>query len=187
MKLVIIIGPHAVGKMTVGQELAELTGLKLLHNHMTIEFVSQFFDVFTSSEGKRLNSLFKNEILNAIAQSDLTGLIFTCMVDFDVPSSYEGMLSVAKLFESYNSEIYVAELYADFSVRIERNKTENRLLHKPTKRDVLKSEEVFRDIEANHRLNSLNGEIPFKNYVRIDNTNLSPNETAAYIKETFAL
>lgn len=37
MKFVLIIGAGAVGKMTVGQELAKITGLKLFHNHMTIE------------------------------------------------------------------------------------------------------------------------------------------------------
>lgn len=44
MNLVIIFGPHAVGKMTVGQELAKLTGYKLFHNHMTIEVVAALFD-----------------------------------------------------------------------------------------------------------------------------------------------
>ena len=43
MKLVIIFGPHAVGKMTVGQELSKITGLKLFHNHMTIDIVSDLF------------------------------------------------------------------------------------------------------------------------------------------------
>ena len=37
--LVIIIGPHAVGKMTVGQELARITDLRLFHNHMSIELI----------------------------------------------------------------------------------------------------------------------------------------------------
>ena len=37
MKLVWLIGPHAVGKMTVGQELAKMTDLNLFHNHMSIE------------------------------------------------------------------------------------------------------------------------------------------------------
>jgi len=55
--LVIIIGPHAVGKMTVGQELAKLTGLKLFHNHMSIELVRKFFSVRGSKEGKYLNTL----------------------------------------------------------------------------------------------------------------------------------
>jgi shikimate kinase len=43
MKLVILFGPPAVGKMTVGQQLANLTGFKLFHNHMTIELALNFF------------------------------------------------------------------------------------------------------------------------------------------------
>lgn len=42
MKLIILFGPQAVGKMTVGQSLASLTNFKLFHNHMSIDFVSQF-------------------------------------------------------------------------------------------------------------------------------------------------
>ncbi len=33
MKLLFLIGNGAVGKMTVGQELMKLTGLRLFHNH----------------------------------------------------------------------------------------------------------------------------------------------------------
>ena len=33
MKLVLIIGDGAVGKMTVGQELTKITILRLFHNH----------------------------------------------------------------------------------------------------------------------------------------------------------
>ncbi|MCC3359301.1 AAA family ATPase, partial [Bacillus sp. REN16] len=47
MKFVHIFGPQAVGKMTVGQELAKITELKLFHNHMTIDLVSNFFDYST--------------------------------------------------------------------------------------------------------------------------------------------
>ena len=54
MKLVIIIGTGAVGKMTVGQELSKITELKLLHNHTFMETIHNFFDVF-------FNTLFKQE------------------------------------------------------------------------------------------------------------------------------
>ena len=37
MKLVIIFGSLAVGKMTVGQELAKITDHKLFHNPMPLE------------------------------------------------------------------------------------------------------------------------------------------------------
>ena len=43
-KFIMIVGPQAVGKMTVGQELSKITDLKLLHNHMTIEVVTKIFD-----------------------------------------------------------------------------------------------------------------------------------------------
>ncbi|MDF2884003.1 MAG: hypothetical protein K0R54_4569 [Clostridiaceae bacterium] len=45
MKLIIIFGPHAVGKMTVGQELSKITNLKLFHNHMTIDIVNDLLKV----------------------------------------------------------------------------------------------------------------------------------------------
>jgi len=34
VKFVILFGPLAVGKMTVGQELGKITNLTLFHNHM---------------------------------------------------------------------------------------------------------------------------------------------------------
>ena len=61
MKLVIIFGPQAVGKMTVGEELSGQTGLKLFHNHMTIDLVSNFFG-YGSESGQRLVKLFRKEI-----------------------------------------------------------------------------------------------------------------------------
>jgi hypothetical protein len=35
VKFVVIFGPPAAGKMTVGRELAALTGWRLFHNHRT--------------------------------------------------------------------------------------------------------------------------------------------------------
>lgn len=187
MKLVIILGPHAVGKMTVGQELASMTGLKLFHNHMTIELVRNFFNVHGSEEGRRLNALFRQEIFEAVAKSDLPGLIFTYMFDFDDPNEYEYINSIIRLFEAHNAEACVVELTADFDIRIERNKTENRLANKPSKRDIPKSEELFRHLEAHHRLNTNDGEVPFGNYLKINNTEITPTEAAMKIKEYFGL
>ena len=76
MKFVLIFGPQAVGKMTVGQELAKITGLKLFHNHMTIDLVNPFFDYGTKG-GKRLVNLFRHEIFEEVSKSSLYGLIFT--------------------------------------------------------------------------------------------------------------
>ena len=55
-KFVLIIGPQAVGKMTIGQELAKITDYKLLYNHMTIEIVRKIFD-YDKETFLRMNSI----------------------------------------------------------------------------------------------------------------------------------
>ena len=39
--------------------------------------------------------------------------------------------------------------------------------------------------DNNHRMVSNDGEIPFENYIKIDNTDLSAEETARIIKDRF--
>ena len=186
MKLVIIFGPQAVGKMTVGQELAKITGLKLFHNHMTIELISPFFS-YGSKAGKRLVDLFRKEIFEEVAKSDLKGLIFTYVWAFDQQSDWDYVDNICKIFESKDGVVYFVELEADINERIERNKHPHRLSHKPTKRDLEKSEKDLKDSMKKYRLNSKKGEIKRSNYIRINNTNLSPEETAQKIKEKFQL
>ena len=47
MKLIFIHGAPAVGKLTIARELAGLTGLRLFHNHLTVDLVSAVFDFGT--------------------------------------------------------------------------------------------------------------------------------------------
>ena len=42
MKLIVIYGPPAAGKLTVAKELSKLTGFKVLHNHITIDLIDHF-------------------------------------------------------------------------------------------------------------------------------------------------
>ncbi|MCL2199430.1 MAG: shikimate kinase [Defluviitaleaceae bacterium] len=185
MKLVIILGPPAVGKMTVGQALADITGMKLLHNHMTSELVRQFVPVWGegSEEGRRLKDLFTREILEVVARSDLPGMIFTNMLNFNLPKACAYIQDIIDLYQSHGAKTCVVELSADLDVRIERNKSENRLLHKPKKRDIAVSESNLRRAEAAQNLNTREGETPFANYLKINNTHLSPQEVAVIIKE----
>ena len=81
MKLIIICGPPAAGKMTVGMELERETGLKLLHNHMTIELVRKFFE-FGTPQFERLDQKIRFEIFKEVANSELPGIIFYYGVGF---------------------------------------------------------------------------------------------------------
>lgn len=186
MKFVLLFGPQAVGKMTVGQELEKITGLKLFHNHMTIDLVAPFFS-YGSSEGKRLVSLFRREIFEAVAKSDLYGIIFTFVWAFDQVEDWNYVKEICNVFETRGSDIYFVELEADFDVRLERNLSPHRLQCKPTKRDTQFTNREIRVTNEKYRLNSLEGEITHKNYLRINNTNVEADEVALKIKEAFQL
>ena len=178
MKLVLIVGSGAVGKMTVGQELMKITNLRLFHNHMMIEPVIDIFGYFHGGVTQKLREVIFEEFL----KSDNEGMIFTFMWAFDMPSDREYIMSVAERFD----EVYCVELVADKEVRLERNKTENRLKNKASKRDLVASEQRLLN-EERYRLVSEEGEIPFENYLRVDNTNLAPDIVAKMIKEKFNL
>ena len=186
MKFILITGPQAVGKMTVGQELEKITNLKLFHNHMTIELVSTFFS-YSTPTGKKLVKLFREEIFKEVASSDLEGLIFTYLWYFDSKEDWDYIESLTNIFKDKGAEIYYVELEANFDERIKRNKTEHRLEHKPSKRDIEWSENEVKKSNSYHRSNSNKGEIKEKNYIKINNTNLSPETVAIKIKETFNL
>lgn len=183
MKLVLIIGSGAVGKMTVGQALMKKTGLRLFHNHMTIEPV---IEIFGKYNGKVVNEI-RRIIFEEFVKSDCEGMIFTYMWAFDQPSDWEYIRGVAKLFEDHGAEIYCVEMVAPQEIRLQRNQTENRLKNKASKRDLEFSAGCIRHEDANYRLVSNEGEIPFENYLRIDNSKLSPEEAAERIKVRFGL
>ncbi|QDP42021.1 DEAD/DEAH box helicase family protein [Radiobacillus deserti] len=186
MKLIFLFGPQAVGKMTVGQELAKITDLKLFHNHMTIDLVHQFFD-FDSPSLWRLVDVFRFEMFKEVATSNQAGIIFTYVWAFDQEKDWEFLGKVKEIFESNGADVYMVELEADLKERLVRNKSEHRLVHKPTKRNIQQSEQNLQETMEKHRLNSLENEIIHPNYLRINNTNLSAKETALQIKKKFLL
>ena len=176
MKLVLIIGAGAVGKMTVGQELMKITNLRLFHNHMMIEPVIEIFGKFKGDTILKLREIIFNDFIN----DDNEGMIHTLMWAFDMKSDWEYVENLSKKFD----EVYCVELIASQQIRLERNKTENRLINKASKRDIEASNNRLLN-EDTHRLVSYEGEIPFKNYLRINNENLDPKEVAKIIKEKF--
>lgn len=180
MQFILITGPHAVGKMTVGQALCDLTGLKLFHNHMSIDLVTQFFP-FDNPKARPLINKFRQDIFEAVASSDLPGMVFTYMWAFDAKEDWDYVETVTTFFKGQGADIYIVELEADYDLRIERNRTENRLMHKPSKRNLEHSEHIFVHLEQKYRLNSNPGEITHPNYLHINNTHLEPTQAAQLI------
>lgn len=185
-KFVLIIGPQAVGKMTVGQELAKATGYKLFYNHMTIEMVRLIFD-YDKKVYQKMNQLIRYEVLEEFSKSNEKGIIFTGCFDFG--KDFEEEKEEVDKWMSLFKESYVIELEASLEERLKRNKTENRLEYKASKRNIEWSENDLIKSMTKHRLNSDlgEGERIFKNYMKINNENLSAKEVAEMIKQRFNL
>ena len=185
-KFVLICGPQAVGKMTVGQELQKITDLKLLHNHMTIEVLTKIFD-YSKESFQKLNLNFRTQIFEEFSKSDQYGLIFTCCYDFDFEEDKNVLEKWMDLFKKNNGECYFIELEATLEERLKRNRTENRLANKPSKKNIEWSEKNLLKSVEKHRFNSYPNEVKFENYLKINNTNISAKNVAKIIKDKFEL
>ena len=184
MDFIIVFGPPAVGKMTVGQELSKLTGYPLLHNHMTIDLITELFDFGTPQFG-RLVPAFRQMLVAEAAASDLPGLIFTFVWAFDVDEDKQFLDGLRDAVAEHGGATYYAELATGLDERLVRNRTENRLRHKK-KADFDKTEGAILRLEA-LRLNSCNG-FPYpERHVKIDNAHLSAREAAEQIVQAFGL
>lgn len=186
MKFVLIFGPQAVGKMTVGQELEKLTDLKLFHNHMAIELVVPFFD-YGTEPGRRLVYRIRQLLFHEVADSNLPGLIFTYVWAFDDKGDWDYVEKTCEIFRLKGGTIYFVELEAELEERVERNRHPRRLEQKPTKRNIERSEHDLRETAEKYRLNSIDGEISEPNYLKINNTDLSSEQVAVQIMTEFSL
>jgi hypothetical protein len=184
--LVLLIGPPAVGKMTVGTELARRTGLRLFHNHQTIDLVLPFFP-FGSPPFQRLVGEFRRRIMEEVADSDLPGLVFTYVWAFDHATDDAGVEVLASIFSSRGARVVYVELQATQEERLRRSATEFRLAHKPHMRDLPVARQRLLDADARYQLDSAGRFDGRADYLRIENTDLSPAEVAERIIAHFGL
>ena len=178
---VVIIGAQASGKMTVGQALAQQSDLILFHNHASIDFVMQFVPDW--QEARAAIKALRFSIFQAVAQSaSHPGLIFTVLIDF-ADSADVGLLEeIQAIFQQAQKDVLFVELVTSLEERLRRNQTENRLKHKPLKRDIKWSET---DLLTSHEKFQLESVVPpkqLKHYLKIENTELTANEVATQIQ-----
>ena len=192
MHFVCVFGPPAVGKMTVGMELARLTGFKLLHNHLTIEPVLDIF-AFGSPAFGRLVDEFRRRIIEEAVDADLPGLIFTFVWGVDDERDRDLVASYADVVERGGGAASFVELAAPLEERLRRNETELRLEHKRSKRDLAFSRQNVIDTDAEWVMNT--GSTPTaadallegRPCVRIDNTYQTADQVATQVVRAFGL
>jgi len=179
----VIFGPPAVGKMTVGREVAARSGFRLLHNHATIEPLIQVFD-WDSAAFATLNREFRRRIFEEAAAAGVD-LIFSAVWNVDDPADLDYVRELIAPYDGW--PIAFVELTADLPTRLDRNRTERRLMEKASKRNLEWSETNLRELEQ-HRMNtdaalpSVADELLSRySHLRLDNTDLPPEQAAELI------
>ncbi len=184
--LIIISGPPASGKMTVGQQIQKQTGIPLFHNHMSLELANAFFE-WSTPNFRSLDKKIRFDIFTEVANSDLHGLIFSMVWAFDDARDEAYIDEIIKVFDNRNPRVCFVELVCDLEERLRRNKTENRLKHKASKRDIAASDRRLLGHEHEYRMNSIEGDLKNKTMFKIDNSGISAEQAAIKIIDHFGL
>ena len=180
--LVLIFGPSAVGKMTVGQALCEITGFKLLVNHMVVDLVTEFVP-FGVPAYQRMTRVMYLELLDGAAEHG-TSVVMTFAIVFNSPKAREMIDDLSAPFLTRGGQAYFVELAAPLAVRVQRNETENRRRHKKVD---WSTPERLAEMEHWGRWNT-QGDAPYPDrHLVIDDTDVPPDEAARMAVDRFGL
>ena len=183
--LLIVCGPQAVGKMTVAEILRDKLRYNMMMNHDSIEVSDRIFGFATPAQ-KEFNAYFREKAFELAVKHNVD-LIFTYVCAFEIQKEREYLNNLKNLFEQNGGRFYFVELSADLETRLARNETSHRMERKASKKDVVWSKANLLKDAKNHRLNSYKNEVWFENHLKIDNTNLTPDQVADQVIEVFHL
>ena len=114
-------------------------------------------------------------------------MIFTYVTAFNEQSDLDYLNNLKTLFEQSGGNFYFVELFADVKTRLERNVTPHRLESKLSKNNIEWSNNDLIETMNKYRLNTFDEETICDNHLKIDNTNLQPDEVAQQIIDYFNL
>ena len=177
---VFIIGALASGKMTIGQELSKLTGTTLFFNHQPIDFALEIYQDFTEEMWEFVRSV--NFSFLGTSARNHRSVILTDVIDFSNQYQLMYLKQIQDLLNNYHQEILFVELETSLEERLRRNRTENRLKHKPLKRHIEVSEREILETAETLQLNFQDQPNELHHYFKINNTNLSAEEAAKQIQ-----
>lgn len=175
MKLIILYGPPAVGKLTTAKELAKITGFKIFHNHLSVDIAKSLYDFGEPKFWNLVKTI--RELLIESAAKDNINTIFTFVYDANEDNNL--VKKYYKLVENNGGEVLLVQLITSPEILKNRVTQESRKVYK--KMTSPKSLDKW--------LNKykLFEKIPDHQSLVIDNTNLTPQEVAKEITNHFQL
>ncbi|WP_309648020.1 hypothetical protein [Nocardioides sp.] len=144
-ELLVIFGPPAVGKTTVARAVCARTDDKLFLNHHTVEPLADLFGMGTPPF-RALTGEFRRRVVEEAAAADVA-LVMTMVWNLGGVEDARWMGGLVAPYADEGLPISFVELAADLETRLERNRGEDRLIAKPSKRDLAWSEAHLRERE----------------------------------------
>lgn len=173
MKLLILYGPPAVGKLTVANEIAKRIGFKVFHNHLSIDAILPVFE-FGSKPFFRLVEMIRVETVAEAAKADVD-IIYTFCYAKGLDEAHVDKIANAAL--ENGGEVYYALLTCD----------EDELKRRVIREDRKKFGKANTPEMMDHFLETyeLSSPVPYTDTLAIENTEVRPADAAERIIEHF--
>ncbi len=171
MKLIIIYGAPAVGKLTTANALSKNTGYPVLHNHMTIDLVTSYFS-FNSKPFFRLLRKIRLDIIKELLTQNAPGLIWTTGLP-DTPDNRAFYKKLDSLIKKNDGIIYYIKLICDPEEQKRRVLNEERKKYKKLD-NVMALKKIMQDFD-------FSTVTPKDQTLVINNTHLSLQNTVSKI------
>jgi chloramphenicol 3-O-phosphotransferase len=175
MKLIIIYGAEASGKLTIAKKLAEKTTLKLFHNHISIDVGKVLFN-YGEDAYNELVWKVRLLVFESAAKNSLPGIIFTWA--YSHPDFQPLLNRLLVSIKPYNVDVHYVYVSCSQEMLEQRVVSQDRLkIGKISTIEGLHKQQIAK----NHV------EIPNTASLILDNTDMPPDEAADMIISEFKL
>lgn len=173
MKLILIYGVPAVGKLSVAKKISKLSGYKNFHNHLSIELARSLFE-FRSKNFYDYSDDICYDYLRRAAKNGINLIMTFC---YNHPDGGYFMRKVIRIINKNGGKICFVHLHASKNELIKRVSMKSRIRY-----NKITSKKVLLKL-----LKEYDFQTSFKNTntLLIDNTKLSVKDTARAILHHF--
>ena len=170
MKLIFLYGPPAAGKYTIGKAVAEKTGYKFFHNHLTVDLLQSVF-TFGTPDFFRLSQKIRLDIFEQAAKENRPGVIFTFVYAKNADDDF--IKQLLDRVTSNGGEVVFIQIYCEKEELLKRVKEESRQQFQKVKSE----EGLLKTLSDGDQIST----IDFVTSTKIDSTHLTVEETISKV------
>lgn len=175
MRLIVLYGPPASGKLTVAKSVAKASGYPLFHNHMVADFASTLFAYGTDGYAA-LSERLRSMAVDAAIKENLPGLVMTFAYGVETSGGKRDdavLKSIANRVTRGGGSVLFVRLICDDANLLKRvGRPDRTKFHKLTKPAILRR--ILRDYRVKDA-------VPFAESLVIDTGKVSPSTAARRI------